>query len=158
MKQKYIYFSLGLAFFLVTSFYFFSSQYSFAAAVCDPESGKISINGECKCPPGQDPVTVETNGQQRERCQLSNPAKGQLVNISNFPDLLGRIINILLTFAGAIAVIFLIVGGYRYIIARGNEEMMEAAKKTITGAIIGIIVIVISFAIVAIINNLLTRP
>ncbi len=54
--------------------------------------------------------------------------------------------------------IFLIVGGYRYIIARGNEEMMEAAKKTITGAIIGIIVIVISFAIVAIINNLLTRP
>ena len=59
--------------------------------------------------------------------------------------------------AGAIAVIFLMVGGFQYVASRGNEETMERAKRTITSAVIGIIVIVMAYAIVAIINDLLTR-
>ena len=99
------------------------------------------------CPPGQ----------SGSPCQLDNPAKGQLIDIRNFGDLLKRIINIFLYFAGGIAVLFLMVGGFQYVAARGNEEATEKAKKTITGAIIGIIIIVMAFAIVAIVNNLLTR-
>jgi|SRR3989344_4282958 len=70
-------------------------------------------------------------------------------------DLLFRIINVLLGIAGLVAVIFLIVGGFRYITAGGNEETAEAAKKTILNAIIGIVVIILSFVIVSVISNAL---
>lgn len=68
-------------------------------------------------------------------------------------DILIRIIQILLAVAGLIAVIFLIVGGFRYITAAGNEETAEAAKKTITNAIIGIVVIILAFVIVRVVAN-----
>lgn len=66
-----------------------------------------------------------------------------------------RIINILLAIAALIAVIYLIIGGFRYITAAGNEENAEAAKKTITNAIIGIVVIILAFVIVRVIANAL---
>lgn len=66
-----------------------------------------------------------------------------------------RIINIALTVAGLIAVLFLIIGGFRYITSAGNEETAEQAKKIITNAIIGIVVIILSFVIVRVISNAL---
>lgn len=68
-------------------------------------------------------------------------------------DLLFRIINVLLAIAGLVAVIFLVIGGFRYITAGGNEETAEGAKKTILNAIIGIVVIILSFVIVRVITN-----
>lgn len=90
-------------------------------------------------------------------CVINNPASGNLVNIPNFGDLLQRIVKIFLEFAGAVAVIFLMVGGFQYVSSRGNEEAMEKAKKTITSAVIGIVLIVMAYAIVTIVNDLLTR-
>ncbi len=72
---------------------------------------------------------------------------------TNISVLIIRIINILLAVAGLVAVVFLIVGGFRYITAGGNEESAEAAKTTITNAIIGIVVIILSFVIVRVISN-----
>ena len=65
------------------------------------------------------------------------------------------IFNTILLVAGSIAVLFLIIGGFRYITSRGNEEATEAAKKTMTSAIVGIIVIFMSFATVYIISRFL---
>lgn len=160
MKQKYILFilAISLATLLSVSMNFGLVH---AAIDCGPKSGEPPTGQiptpdgkDCTCPPGQGPAKP---ADRSVKCQLDNPAPGQLVNLSNFKDLLGRVVNILLTFAGAIAVIFLIVGGYQYIAAHGNEEAIEKAKKTITGALVGIIIIIISFAVVAIINELLTR-
>jgi hypothetical protein len=66
-----------------------------------------------------------------------------------------RIIQIALAIAGLIAVIFLIIGGFRYITAGGNEEAAEGAKKTITNSIIGIVVVILAFVIVRVISNAL---
>ena len=46
------------------------------------------------------------------------------------------IIRFLLIIAGALAVIFLIVGGIRYIFSSGNSDQIEKAKHTIIYAII----------------------
>ena len=91
------------------------------------------------------------------KCPIPNPASQYLVNIDNFPDLIVRIITIFLYFSGAIALIFLIIGGFQYIAARGNEEATEKAKKTISGAILGIAIIIMSFALVTIVNNLVLK-
>lgn len=91
-----------------------------------------------------------------QRCPLTNPAPQYLVS-NSIREIVAKIIQILLAFAGAIAVIFLIIGGYQYVASRGNEESMEKAKRTIQSAIIGIIIIVMAYAIVVIVNKLLTE-
>ncbi len=68
-----------------------------------------------------------------------------------------KIINIALSVAGLIAVLFLIIGGFRYITSAGNEETAEQAKKVITNAIIGVVVIILSFVIVRVISNALAN-
>lgn len=67
-----------------------------------------------------------------------------------------RVINIALALAGLIAVLFLIIGGFRFITAGGNEGAAESAKKIITNAVIGIIVIILSFVVVRVVSNTLT--
>jgi hypothetical protein len=69
-------------------------------------------------------------------------------------DLIVNVIRIMLLFAGAIAVFFVIVGGYQYIASGGNEETAEKGRKTLINAIIGIIVIVLAYAIINVIVNL----
>ena len=80
---------------------------------------------------------------------------GGFATQEKFGDFVVLTVQILLVVAGSVAVIFLILGGYRYIVAHGNEEQTEAAKKTLTGAIIGIVIITLAFAIIAIISNIL---
>lgn len=59
-----------------------------------------------------------------------------------------RIIDWALYFGGAIAVIYLIYGGFMYITSAGDNEKAEQGKRTLTFAIIGIILIALSFIIV----------
>jgi len=68
---------------------------------------------------------------------------------------IARIINIAMMAAGLVAVIFLIIGGFRYVTSGGNAEAIEGAKATILNAIIGLIVIFISFLLVNYILNAL---
>jgi len=72
-------------------------------------------------------------------------------------DLIITVLEILLLVGGSTAVIFLVVGGYQYVVSRGNEEAMEKAKKTISSSIIGLIVIVMSFVVIRIITAVLLQ-
>jgi hypothetical protein len=63
--------------------------------------------------------------------------------------------NTLIFLVGAVAVIFLIIGGLRYVISNGDAKNVEAAKNTILYAIVGIVVAVISFALVQFVINAL---
>ncbi len=56
---------------------------------------------------------------------------------------------------GVVAVLFIMIGGFKMITAQGNEEAVGAAKKTITWAIIGLVVAILSFSMIAIVENLL---
>lgn len=67
-------------------------------------------------------------------------------------DILSNVIMWILGFSAAVAVLFLIIGGLQYITASGNEKRAEAAKSTILYAVIGLVVILLSFVIVGFIN------
>jgi hypothetical protein len=74
--------------------------------------------------------------------QPANAAQGSLLdNVKN-------IINVMLLIIGVVAVIMLIVGGFRYVLSNGNEKAVSGAKDTILYAVIGIVVALLSFAIV----------
>ena len=59
-----------------------------------------------------------------------------------------RIVNYFLTFLGIVAVMMIIFGGVTYITAAGKQESVDNAKKIILYALVGIIIILLSFAIV----------
>ncbi|MBL4694006.1 hypothetical protein JKY72_01420 [Candidatus Gracilibacteria bacterium] len=58
------------------------------------------------------------------------------------------IINYFLTFLGLVAVIMVIYGGVTYVISAGNDEAVGNAKKIILYALVGIIIILLSFVLV----------
>ena len=60
-----------------------------------------------------------------------------------------NIVNALLVLAAITAVVFIIIGGVRYITAQGDEDAVAQAKNTIIYAIIGIIIIILAAVIVS---------
>ncbi len=66
----------------------------------------------------------------------------------SFRRLGNTIINFFLYFLGFLAVAMVIYGGILYVTSGGEEGQTEKAKKVLLYAIVGIIVILLSFAIV----------
>lgn len=67
--------------------------------------------------------------------------------------LIYRIVSLLLLVSGALAVAFIIIGGYQYITSGGNEELAEKGKKTLINSIIGVVVIVLAYVIINVVVN-----
>lgn len=59
------------------------------------------------------------------------------------------ILEMLLMLAGILAVVFVVVGGYKYTIAQGNPEKIANARQTIQNALIGVVIAVIASRVVA---------
>lgn len=49
---------------------------------------------------------------------------------------------------GVLAVVMIIIGGILYVVSSGDETNMRRAKATITYSVVGLVVMVLSFAIV----------
>jgi len=58
-----------------------------------------------------------------------------------------RIINVALGFLGIIAVVIVLYGGFMWMTAAGNEERISKAKQILTAGIIGLVIIVMAWAI-----------
>ncbi|HLG90751.1 MAG TPA: pilin [Candidatus Saccharimonadales bacterium] len=63
-------------------------------------------------------------------------------------DTIASVINILSVVVGVVAVIMLIVGGFRYITSAGDTARVASAKNTILYAIIGLIIVALAQVIV----------
>lgn len=64
-----------------------------------------------------------------------------------------EVINILSLLGGALAVIMIIVGGFRYIVSSGNQEQTKSAKNTIVYAVVGLVIIAVAQVIVQFVLN-----
>lgn len=79
-------------------------------------------------------------------------------NTGSFADLVTMVIDVILSVAGLIAVLFVIIGGFQYIMSGANEELAEKGKKTLQNAVIGVVIIILSFVIVRVISDTLSWP
>ncbi len=67
-----------------------------------------------------------------------------------------QIVRLLLGFLGIVAILLMLYGGFLWFTSAGNEEKVSQAKKVISAAIIGLVIIFISYAIAQfVINQLL---
>lgn len=67
---------------------------------------------------------------------------------NNFGKMLKTIVNVLLFIVGSVAVIMIVVGGLRYTLSGGDQAQITSAKNTILYSIIGLVIAILSFAIV----------
>ncbi|MEX1051943.1 MAG: hypothetical protein WEC83_00975 [Patescibacteria group bacterium] len=72
-----------------------------------------------------------------------------------FSPLLGRIIGIVLFIAALMAFGYLIVSGFQYITAGGDAAKAQIARQGIINALIGILVIVVSYTLLTYVGNIL---
>lgn len=60
---------------------------------------------------------------------------------------IGSIINVALGFLGVVAIVIVLIGGFKYMVAGGNEENVGKAKKWIISGIIGLAIVLSAYAI-----------
>ncbi len=97
------------------------------------------------------------NAQPVAAANTGTGATGALTDIQNTQSFGGQTdlsttiktaINLLLYVIGILAVVMLIVGGFKYTTSSGDPGKVDEAKKTILYAVIGLIVAILAFAIV----------
>lgn len=70
---------------------------------------------------------------------------------------IGSIINVALGFLGVVAVVIVLIGGFKYMVAGGNTEKATEARKWIISGIIGLAIILSAYAITSfVIGKLIT--
>ncbi len=68
---------------------------------------------------------------------------------SSADSILGSVIKTVLSLLGIVFVILIIFSGYQWMMAGGNEEQVSKAKDRIRDAVIGVIIVVLAYAITA---------
>lgn len=84
-----------------------------------------------------------------------SPPKGSVatdIKVENIPQL---VVNLIFTLAIFLAVVYLMYGGIRWMISRGDKLAVESARKHIVSAIIGLVVVAGTFFILNILFNIL---
>ena len=62
-------------------------------------------------------------------------------------ETIARIINVVLGILGIVVTLIIIAGGFRWMTAGGNEEAVSQAKKIISAGVIGLLIIIIAYAL-----------
>ena len=89
---------------------------------------------------------------QRNSTGLCLPAS-QSGNTGGINSLLIRVINLMLSLAAVVAILFIVIGGFQYILSAGNSESAEKGRSTVTNAAIGLAIIILAFTIVTAVNT-----
>jgi hypothetical protein len=65
-----------------------------------------------------------------------------------FGNVVRSIINLLSVLVGAVSVIMIIIGGFRYVVSNGDSNGVSGAKNTILYAIVGLVIVLFAQVIV----------
>ena len=88
-------------------------------------------------------------GDNGQTIQVPDPLGG-----AGFQDVVAKVVNFLSIIAIPLVAGMVIFGGIQLITSAGNENTIKAGKKTITYAVIGLIVVLSANAVVIIIQQL----
>lgn len=100
--------------------------------------------------------TVDECLAQGARLDLTNQACTKDttdVGGTKLTDFIAKALNILSIVVGAVAVVMIIVGGFRYTTSGGKEEGIKGAKNSILYALIGLIIVALAQVIVRFVLN-----
>jgi len=87
--------------------------------------------------------TITVNGQQ---------ICGPLVGYNNIADIINNLLPFITTIAGIILFFILLWGGFDYVTSQGLPEKLKSANAKITAAVIGFVLLVLSFLITRVLS------
>ena len=97
---------------------------------------------------GVDPTSIGNSDNPALAGAEAARASGMPADLIGADGVFTKITNTILYAVGIISVIMLILGGIRYVVSGGDSKKVTDAKNTIMYAIIGLIVAILSYAIV----------
>jgi len=65
---------------------------------------------------------------------------------TGFQGMIGNIIKVALSFLGVVALVVVLIGGFKYMTAGGNDENAKKARQWIISGIIGLAIIISAWA------------
>ena len=75
-----------------------------------------------------------------------------IARISDLSCVFGNVVGVSIIFAGIVLFVILLMGGFKYMTSGGDPKAVDAAQKTITYAILGLILILASYLILVLIR------
>lgn len=102
---------------------------------------------------------LDVGSKDGDKCAVIGPldSEGSL----NWPAVASRvalaIVDILIRIAGIVALVGIIYGGFRYILSQGEPDNIKHAQGTIIAALIGLVIALLSTAIISFIGGALWK-
>ena len=95
------------------------------------------------------PATVNAQGSQGLDVWGSSSDAYDSIGLSTSDprDVVANIIKVVLGFLGTIAVVLIIVAGFQWMTAAGNEDKIGKAKKIMTAAVSGLVIVLMAYAL-----------
>ena len=70
---------------------------------------------------------------------------------------IANIVRIVLGFLGILTVVFILYAGFLWMTSGGNEDKIDSAKKLISAAVVGLVIILASYAIASFVAGNLSK-
>jgi len=167
-RRAYFYVFLSIVFFFVTFIPSVSAQeiklHCFNAKECNPDTapyfGRLSEPApECASEPeGRQfycfapPIKVCPPDKPAPDCDVKLQISIGGKDISGLEGYISALYQYLIAISGILAGIMIVWAGVKWLMSAGNAEMISDAKHKIGGAIIGIVLVVISYVLLQTIN------
>lgn len=87
-------------------------------------------------------LDTSSNSSSQSGCKTTTDAG------DSFNAILTNVVNIFSVIVGIIAVIMIIVGGFKFITSGGQSEGVASARKTIMYALVGLVIVILAQVIV----------
>lgn len=79
------------------------------------------------------------------------------IGTNDFTTLVQNVLKWVLSVVGGVALLMLIYGGMLYISSAGDQKQAEQGKKVVTWTILGLVVILLSYSIMRVVNEIFTK-
>lgn len=70
---------------------------------------------------------------------------------------ISQVITTVLSFLGVIFLVLIIVAGYQWMTAGGNDEQVKQAQQKIKNSVIGLVIVLAAYAIVVLVTTILSE-
>ena len=80
------------------------------------------------------------------------------LNVATFPELVRSVITGILGVVGAVSLVMMVIGGITWMTSAGNPDRVRRGRDTLLWAILGLVVIFLSYAIISFVFSGLGVP
>lgn len=81
------------------------------------------------------------------------PIDPEAADFSGLETVVSNFLGLATALGGMLAVVMLFIGGFKYITSRGDPKGVDAARNTITWAIVGLVLIVVAYLVLRLIRD-----